>query len=133
MKFLFFTLTILLSFSAFSSIDTTFYVGDSVTLKSTKDIVIPAEKLEVRTSCGLLLQVDPKTKQRTFKKEREFTMEITSNTRFWTRSEITDGTTMFKKAFFQANSFEKFEGLIDNCPELEIISIDAIEEEEEEK
>lgn len=131
MRNLFILLTFILSLSAFSyTAETNFYIGDVITLKVTEDIRIPAEKLEVRTSCGLLLQVAPKTRSRTFNKDREFKMKITSTTRFWTRAETTEGTTTIQKAFFQANSFEKFEALIKECSELQVLAIDAVEEEE---
>jgi hypothetical protein len=129
MKKIFTLLALTLSLSAFS--DTAFYDGDIITFKSTKDIVIPAQKIEVRTSCGLLLEVIPKTRQRTFKAEREFKMKVTSSTRFWTRSEIEEGTTIFQKAYFQASTFEKTETLLTECSELELVSIEATEEEEE--
>jgi hypothetical protein len=131
MKKLFTLLALTLSLSAFSAVETTFYDGDIITFMSTEDIVIPAEKIEVRTSCGLLLSVTPKSRQRTFKADREFKMKITSTTRFWTRAEIEDGTTMLQKAYFQASSFEKMEELLKDCKELKLISIEAVEEEEE--
>jgi len=115
-----------MAFSAFAY-DSRFFEGDIVHLRSTSDIHIPANVIEVRTSCGVLLEVAPKTRARTFKANKEFSLSVTSATRFWTRLEVIDGTTIFEKAFLNANSFNTTKKVLGDCTELSLESIEAID------
>jgi hypothetical protein len=100
-----------MAFSAFAY-DSRFFEGDIVHLRSTSDIHIPANVIEVRTSCGVLLEVSPK---------------VTSATRFWTRLEVISGAKIFEKAFLNANSFNTTKKVLGDCTELELLSIEAID------
>lgn len=119
-------LTFSIAFSAFAY-DSRFFEGDIVHLRSTSDIHIPANVKEVRTSCGVLLEVEPKTRARTYKAGRNFSLSVTSATRFWTRLEVIEGTTIFHKAFLNAHSFNTTKKVLGDCSELALESIQAVE------
>lgn len=126
MNKLFVLLSLMMTFSAFAY-DFKFYEGDIVHLKSTADIYIPANVIEVRTSCGVLLEVSPKRRARTFKAGRNFSLTVTSATRYWTRLEVTKGTSVFEKVFLNAYSFDTTKQVLGDCTELDLVSIEAVD------
>jgi len=126
MNKLFVLLSLTMAFSAFAY-DSRFFEGDIVHLRSISDIHIPANVIEIRTSCGVLLEVSPRVRARTFKAGKDFALSVTSATRYWTRLEVISGAKIFEKAFLNANSFNTTKKVLGDCTELELLSIEAID------
>ncbi len=126
MKNLFILLSFMMAFSAFAY-DSRFLEGDLVHISTTQDIFIPANVIEVRTSCGVLLEVSPVVRNRVFKAGKKISFSVTSATRFWTRLENTDRRSMIEKVFLNANSFNTTKDVFSGCSELNLDSIEAVD------
>ncbi len=116
-------ITLILSAYSFADAGNPLYEGDIVALKVSEDIKVPSGKIEVRTSCGILINVEPRKNNRTIKVGKVITLEVTSLNRFWTRLERVEGTTTIKKMFLSAKTFEQTERLVKKCSELTLEKI----------